>query len=58
MAAPLKMEVTAPNFFSVPLRKVTIETSAIAGRTYFILDGRIVAVAKPRTQEDADGRAQ
>lgn len=50
--APLKMEVTAPNFFSVPLRKVQIETVPETGRTYFILDGKIIAVAKPLKPED------
>jgi hypothetical protein len=41
------MEVATPGFFSVPLSKVTIETNAETGRTYFLLDGKIIAVAKP-----------
>lgn len=47
MVDKLKMEVAAPGFFSVPLRRVRIETVVETGRTYFILDDRIIAVAKP-----------
>ena len=58
MPEPLKMEVATPGFFSVPLRKVEIETNAGTGRTYFLLKGEIIAVAKrAQIQEDADGRA-
>jgi hypothetical protein len=52
MPEPLKMEVATPGFFSVPLRKVQIETVAETGRTYFILDGKIIAVAKRFKPED------
>jgi hypothetical protein len=42
----LKIEIATPAFFSIPLRRVAIETVAETGRTYFILDGKIIAVAK------------
>lgn len=57
MAEPLKMEVATPGFFSVPLRKVEIETNAGTGRTYFLLKGQIIGVAKRAEREDSDGIA-
>jgi hypothetical protein len=55
MSAPdkLKIELAADNFFSIPLRKVQIETVVGTGRTYFVLDGKIVAVAKRLQPGDA-----
>jgi len=41
----LKIEVAVPNFFAIPLKKVEIESSPATGRTYFIYQGCIVAVA-------------
>jgi hypothetical protein len=49
----LKIEVAAPNFFSIPLKRVEIETVRETGRTYFIHNGRIVAVAR-RAQSEED----
>jgi hypothetical protein len=46
----LKIEFAAPGFFSIPLKKVEIETNRGTGRTYFIYRGEVVAVAK-RTEE-------
>jgi hypothetical protein len=45
-APRLKMEIAAPDFFSIPLKRVEIETVRETGRTYFIHRGAIVAVAK------------
>ncbi len=42
---PLRIILQAPGFFSIPLKKIEIETNAIANRTYFLHGGRIVAVA-------------
>lgn len=42
----LKIEMAVPNFFSIPLKKVEIEAVPETGRTYFIFQGRIVAVGK------------
>lgn len=41
----LKIEAAVPEFFSIPMKKVEIETVPATGRTYFIHQGRIVAVA-------------
>lgn len=47
MADPtLKIELSVPNFFAIPLKKVNIETVPETGRTYFIFQDRIVAVAR------------
>lgn len=40
----LKIEVAAPGFFSIPLKKVEIEADQNTGRTYFLYKGAIVAV--------------
>jgi hypothetical protein len=42
----LKIEFSDPQFFSIPLKKVEIETVPATGRTYFIHQGKIVAVAR------------
>lgn len=57
MPEPLKMELVSPRFWMTPLRKVSVETIAETGRTYFILDGKIIAVAKRINPEDRDGIA-
>lgn len=44
--AALKIELSTPGFFSIPLKKVDIETVPGTGRTYFIYQDRIVAVAR------------
>ena len=41
----LRIEFAVPGFFSIPLRKVEIETVPATGRTYFVHRGAIVAVA-------------
>jgi hypothetical protein len=48
----VKMEITAPGFFATPMRRVVTETVPETGRTYFILDGAIIAVAKPVKPEE------
>jgi hypothetical protein len=54
-APRLKIEIAAPGFFAVPLKKVEIETVRETGRTYFIYRGAIVAVArKGGEHDDAD----
>jgi len=53
---PLKMEVVSPRFWMTPLRKVSVETIAETGRTYFLLDNKIIAVARRSREELPDGR--
>ena len=57
MADPMKMEVVSPRFWMTPLRKVSVETIPETGRIYFILAGKIIAVAKRIKAEDRDGLA-
>lgn len=48
MPEPIKvsrMEIAAPNFFFLPLKKLEVETDPVINRTYFIKDGKVVAVA-------------
>jgi hypothetical protein len=42
----LKIELAVPNFFALPMKKVEIENLPGTGRTYFVYDGKIVAVAR------------
>ncbi len=42
----LKIEIAVPNFFSIPMKKVAIESPGETGRTYFIYQNEIVAVAR------------
>jgi hypothetical protein len=42
----LKIEIAAPNFFALPMKRVEIEAKPETGRTYFIFDGKIVAVGR------------
>lgn len=50
----MKILVTVPEFFRIPLKKVEIEARPWTGRTYFIHQGKIVAVATlPREPEYA-----
>lgn len=42
----LKIELFVPNFFFLPMKRVEVEAQPETGRTYFILDGRIVAVGR------------
>jgi hypothetical protein len=44
--ATLRMELLVRDFFRIPLKQIQIETPEAAGRTYFIHQDRIVAVAK------------
>jgi hypothetical protein len=46
-AAPLRIEFFAPTFFVAPPNKLKVEESPFTGRTYFVFEKRIVAVAKP-----------
>lgn len=48
----LRMEIVAPKFFSIPMKKIVVETNENCGRTYFLKDGKIVGVAK---EEDPRG---
>lgn len=41
----LKLLIAPPTFFSIPLKKIEVESSPVTNRTYFIYRGRIVAVA-------------
>lgn len=42
----LKIEVSVPNFFFLPTKKMEVESRPETGRTYFILDNKIVAVGR------------
>lgn len=46
MTERLKIEVAVPNFFALPMKRVATEEPQWTGRTYFLLDGKIVAVAR------------
>lgn len=51
---PVRIILQAPNFFSIPLKRVEIERSEVTGRTYFVHKDRIVAVAiRSRDEENA-----
>ena len=41
-----RFEIVAPNFFFLPLRKLEVESNPITNRTYFLKDGKVVAVAR------------
>lgn len=43
----LKIELSVPGFFAIPLKQVEIEQEPGTGRAYFIHRGAIVAVARP-----------
>jgi hypothetical protein len=43
-AAPLKLIITTPEFFSTPPKNLVVEDNEIANRTYFLKGDRIVAV--------------
>lgn len=46
LSGKLRIVVAVPNFFSMPLKRMAVESRPETGRTYFLLDGRIVAVAR------------
>lgn len=46
----MKIEIAVPNFFFLPLKKMTIESVPATGRVYFIFGDRIVAVGKREDQ--------
>jgi hypothetical protein len=52
MTDKLKIEISVPNFFFIPMREVEIESVPATGRTYFLKDRRIIAVAT-RSSEKA-----
>lgn len=43
-----RIEFKTPDFFRLRMKDVETEINAMTGRTYFIHQGRIVAVLKPR----------
>jgi hypothetical protein len=50
MTAPIsisKFEIVDPRFFFIPFRSMTVENDPGTGRTYFIKDDKVVAVALP-----------
>lgn len=47
MDTKLKIEIAVPNFFAIPTKKMEIESAPGTGRTYFIYQNEIVAVARP-----------
>jgi len=49
----LKIEIAATDFFRIPMKKVEIETVPATGRTYFIYNKQIVAVARRSEQAAA-----
>lgn len=46
----IKLVLVAPNFFFIPLRKMTVEKSDVTAQTYFLKDDRIVAIGEPVRQ--------
>jgi hypothetical protein len=48
----VKLELADPAFFAADPRRLKVEEDAVAGRTYFLLKGRVVAVARPDTKEE------
>jgi len=42
--SPVKLLIFDPKFFFIPSKKLKVEASPVANRTYFIHDGEIVAV--------------
>lgn len=55
MSTALRIEVATPNFFSIPLKKVEIETVPATGRTYFLYRDQIVAVAVRGENKPSNG---
>lgn len=51
MREALKIELSVPRFFAIPMKQVEIEAEPGTGRTYFIHRGEIVAVARPSTRD-------
>lgn len=47
-----KIELAAPGFFAAPMKRVVTECIEETGRTYFLLDGKIIGVAKCVKPED------
>lgn len=47
-----KVQFSIENFFFIPLRKMEVEVNRYAGATYFLHEGRIVAVAGAIHEED------
>lgn len=47
MTPALRLEVTSPGFFAIPLKKVQLEDVPETGRVYFLHKGQIIAVARP-----------
>lgn len=46
MDTKLRIEFAVPGFFAIKLKHVEIEADPFTGRTYFIHQGAIVAVAR------------
>lgn len=42
----LKIELATPDFFSIPMKKIALESVPGTGRTYFLYRDEIVAVAR------------
>lgn len=49
-----KVQFAVPNFFAIPLRKMEVEVNRYAGATYFLHEGRIIAVAGAIHEEDSE----
>lgn len=43
----IRLVITTPEFFAASPKKLAVEENAGTGRVYFLLRGRIVAVAVP-----------
>jgi len=50
-ALDVKIEFAAAEFFAADPKKLQIEENEWAGRVYILKNGRIVAVAQPRSGE-------
>lgn len=53
----LRIVLSVPGFFAIPLRKIEVEAEPNVGRTYFVYRDRIVAVAQ-RSEEVVDGEGR
>lgn len=54
MADSVKLLLASPDFYKAPPKKIKVEDCAVADRTYFIFNNKIVAVADRSQEEKAN----
>jgi hypothetical protein len=52
----LELELTTPDFFGIPLKKLRLEDKPFIGRVYFLKGDVIVAVARKPKEHGDDPR--